>query len=173
MKGRDYPFSPSHGSTLRLTSVKSLLSKAHLCDKPAHSTPNFTLSRYNSFTRLDLLPSEDEVIEAASFGAAKSALNRDFGPQGAAVSPRAGPLRPLRVEIPLQTSRHIHRSGSPAAVFNDGSAAVFEKCIICMDRPGDRTLCPCKHTNICADCSERLHACPLCRSRITAVVSRY
>lgn len=156
MKGRDYPFSPSHGSSLRLTSIKSLLRTAYRSNKPAHSTQNLTLSRYNSLAKLD---------------PANSALNRDFGT--IRESPRIGRFRPLRVEIPLQTSRHMHRSGSPAAVFNDGSAAVFEKCIICMDRPGSQTLLPCKHTNICADCSERLQVCPLCRSRIRDVVPRY
>lgn len=79
-------------------------------------------------------------------------------------------LRSVRRQARLP--RHIHRSGSPVAVFNDSSASIFENCIVCMDSPGDRTLWPCRHTGICAECAERLDTCPLCRSSIKARVPR-
>lgn len=78
------------------------------------------------------------------------------------------PLRPLKSQVPQPR----HRSGSPVAVFNDGSAAVLETCIICMDSAGDRTLLPCRHTSLCADCAGCLALCPLCRANITLVVPR-
>lgn len=79
-------------------------------------------------------------------------------------------LRSVRRQA--RVPRHTHRSGSPVAVFNDGSASVFENCIVCMDSPGDRTLWPCRHTSICAECAERLDTCPLCRCSIKARVPR-
>lgn len=78
----------------------------------------------------------------------------------------------LRSVRQTRVPRHTHRSGSPVAVFNDGSASVFENCIVCMDSPGDKTLWPCRHTSICAKCAERLDTCPLCRCSIIARVPR-
>lgn len=84
------------------------------------------------------------------------------------------PLRRMRkVEEGGRRRRCEHRSGSPVAVFNDGSCVVFDKCFICMDAAGDRMVFPCRHTNMCSDCVARLKQCPLCRAPIAYVNPRF
>lgn len=92
-------------------------------------------------------------------------------PHNSANSSMPQSTRPLRPEA-RQVPQPRHRSGSPVAVFNDGSAAVLETCIICMDRAGDSTLLPCRHTSLCAHCAGLLEICPLCRCKIVLVVPR-
>ena len=39
-------------------------------------------------------------------------------------------------------------------------------CCICRDAEISTALCPCGHVTSCAECSEKLTECPLCRKKI-------
>ncbi|KAI9022630.1 hypothetical protein DFJ74DRAFT_670337 [Hyaloraphidium curvatum] len=42
-------------------------------------------------------------------------------------------------------------------------------CVICMDRPKNTVVRPCKHLAMCAECAATVESCPLCRGRVASV----
>lgn len=45
--------------------------------------------------------------------------------------------------------------------------ATDQDCCVCMDAKAG-VLFPCGHAAVCAECAQRIAACPLCRQRLTA-----
>mmetsp|Transcript_17403 Transcript_17403/g.31744 ORF Transcript_17403/g.31744 Transcript_17403/m.31744 type:complete len:270 (-) Transcript_17403:487-1296(-) len=51
-------------------------------------------------------------------------------------------------------------------VLNQDGNAEGKTCCVCMDKPSEVVLLPCKHLSMCAECSESVSRCPLCRVEI-------
>ena len=161
---------PNQGAGARSYALRRL-GNANLCAGGGVEARRREIGRHSSETEYYGALYFPDLSVADEYFGVKSVPNASITPHNSKTSGMSHSTRPLHLQKrPAPQSRH--RSGSPVAVFNDGSAAVLESCLICMDNAGDRTLLPCRHTSLCADCADRLAICPLCRSDISLVVPR-
>jgi hypothetical protein len=54
-------------------------------------------------------------------------------------------------------------------IFEDAAQTV---CCVCIDAPQSVVFMPCKHYICCATCAKKCAVCPICRVRVTDIVSR-
>jgi hypothetical protein len=71
------------------------------------------------------------------------------------------------VECAAEAKINTTKSDAPNIVKSlDEVDEVHNECVVCLAVPKTMLLRPCKHVATCANCSQNLMSCPICRSRI-------
>ena len=56
---------------------------------------------------------------------------------------------------------------------NEKSESAINQCKVCLENKLTLTCIPCGHFCLCHSCAANLYICPLCRTKITAVIKTY
>lgn len=81
------------------------------------------------------------------------------------------PPATTKIRIPKSAvERKLEAASTDILEKYGGAVAKKPECVICLDQTSTHLISPCGHKCVCADCSEQLKDCPLCRNAIERII---
>lgn len=129
------------------------------------------------FAPLHVAPASAESSGSAHAGVVAAAAAAAAAARADAVSPsassrtlgRTASFGTLSVAVPV-AGASSSSSSALSSTTAGGDTADDAECVVCLTEPKQCIVLPCRHFCVCAQCLERLNACPVCRSTIRSSV---